>query len=41
MTEMKAGKAPGLDEFPVECLKKGGVTVSDVVSHGETVERVF
>ena len=25
--EMKSGKAPGLDGFPVECLKKGGVAV--------------
>ena len=25
--EMKSGKAPGLDGFPVECLKKGGSTV--------------
>ena len=24
---MKLGKAPGLDGFPVECLKKGGITV--------------
>ena len=24
MNEMKSGKAPGLDRFPVECLKKGG-----------------
>ena len=24
---MKSGKAPGLDGFPVECLKKGGVAV--------------
>ena len=23
VNEMKSGKAPGLDEFPVECLKKG------------------
>ena len=22
VNEMKSGKAPGLDEFPVECLKK-------------------
>ena len=22
MNEIKSGKAPGLDEFPVECLKK-------------------
>ena len=25
--EMKSGKAPGLDGFPVECLKKGGIVV--------------
>ena len=24
VNEMKSGKAPGLDRFPVECLKKGG-----------------
>ena len=24
---MKSGKAPGLDGFPVECLKKGGMAV--------------
>ena len=23
VNEMKSGKAPGLDGFPVECLKKG------------------
>ena len=27
VNEMKSGKAPGLDGFPVECLKKGGVAV--------------
>ena len=27
MNEMKLGKAPGLDKFPVECLKKGGMAV--------------
>ena len=27
MNEMKSGKAPGLDGFPVECLKKGGIAV--------------
>ena len=27
VNEMKSGKAPGLDEFPVKCLKKGGMTV--------------
>ena len=25
VNEMKSGKAPGLDGFPVECLKKGGM----------------
>ena len=24
---MKSGKTPGLDGFPVECLKKGGMPV--------------
>ena len=24
---MKSGKAPGLDGFPVECLKKGGMAL--------------
>ena len=27
VNEMKSGKAKGLDEFPVECLKKGGMAV--------------
>ena len=27
MKEMKSGKSPMLDGFPVECLKKGGMTV--------------
>ena len=27
MNEMKSRKAPGLDGFPVECLKKGGIAV--------------
>ena len=27
MNEMKSGKAPWLDGFPVECLKKGGMAV--------------
>ena len=27
VNEMKSGKAPGLDGFPVECLKKGGMAV--------------
>ena len=28
VNEMKAGKAPWLDEFLIECLKKGSMTVS-------------
>ena len=27
VNEIKSGKAPGLDGFPVECLKKGGMSV--------------
>ena len=27
MNEIKSCKAPGLDGFPVECLKKGGTAV--------------
>ena len=27
VNEMKSGKAPGLDGFPVECIKKGGKAV--------------
>ena len=27
VNEMKSGKAPVLNGFPVECLKKGGVAV--------------
>ena len=27
VNEIKSGKAPGLDVFPVECLKKGGIAV--------------
>ena len=27
VNEMKSGKAPRLDGFPVECLKKGGMAV--------------
>ena len=27
VNEMKSGMAPGLDGFPVECLKKGGMGV--------------
>ena len=26
---MKSGKVPGLDGFPAECLKKGGMAVSE------------
>ena len=29
VNEMKSGKAPGLDGFPVEYLKKGGMAVLD------------
>ena len=29
VNEMESGKAPGLDGFPVECLKKGGLEVLD------------
>ena len=25
--EMKSGEAPGLDGFPAECLKKGGMAI--------------
>ena len=25
MNEMKSDKAPGLDGFPMECLRKGGI----------------
>ena len=28
---MKSGKAPGLDGFPVECLKKGGMALEWLV----------
>ena len=31
VNEMKPGKAPGLDEFPVECLKKRGMAVLEVM----------
>ena len=34
--EMKSGKAPGLDVFPVEYLKKGGMAVLEWL-----VERKF
>ena len=27
MNEMKSGKAPGLDGFPLQCLKKSGMAV--------------
>ena len=27
VSEMESGKAPGLDGFPVKCLKKGGMAV--------------
>ena len=27
VNEMRSGKAPGLDGFPVECVKKGGMAV--------------
>ena len=27
VNEMKSGKTPGLDGFPVECLNKGGMAV--------------
>ena len=27
VNDIKSGKAPGLDGFPVECLKKGGMAV--------------
>ena len=27
MNEMKSGKAPGMDGFPVGCLKKAGIAV--------------
>ena len=27
VNERKSGKAPGLNGFPVECLKKGGMAV--------------
>ena len=31
VNEMKSGKAPGLDGFPVECLNKGGMAVLEWV----------
>ena len=39
VNEMKSGKAPGLDGFPVECLKKGGTAVLEWVV--KTVEPKF
>ena len=30
VNEIKSGKAPGLDGFPVECLKNGGMASSTV-----------
>ena len=27
VNEMRCGKAPGIDGYPVECLKKGGMAV--------------
>ena len=38
VNEMKSGKALGLDGFPLECFKKGGVSVRMA---SETVERKF
>ena len=31
VNEMKSGKAPGLDGFPVECLKKDGMAVLELL----------
>ena len=31
VNDMKSGNAPGLDGFPVECLKKGGVAVLELL----------
>ena len=31
MNEMKSGMALGLNEFPVECLKKGGMAVLELL----------
>ena len=39
MNEMKSGKAPGLEEFPVGCLKKGGTAVLEWLV--KTVDRKF
>ena len=32
VNEMKSGKAPWLDEFLVECLKKGGMAMLELSS---------
>ena len=29
VTEMKSGKVPGLDGFPLECLEKGGMSTME------------
>ena len=39
MKEIKSGKAPGLDGFPVECLKRGWYCSIRVAS--ETIKRMF
>ena len=39
--EMKYGKVPGLDEFLVECLKKGGTRYDTVKFFSESVKRLF
>ena len=36
--KMKSGKGPGLDGFPIECLKKGYMTVRMV---SETVGQMY
>ena len=41
VNEMKPGKAPGLDGFPVECLKKGHMVDSSVKMATKTVEHKF
>ena len=38
VNEMRSCKAPGLDGFPVECLKKGGMAVGMA---GSTVKLKF
>ena len=40
MNEMKSGMASGLDGFPVECLKKGGMQLLECMV-SETVECKF